>query len=74
MKYRLFNWMYAHLTGHFWLPCPICKKGFGGHEEHGNVYYGGGSGESTCSDCIDKAEKLSLKDWEKEKQKRGIIT
>lgn len=29
---RLYNLAYAALFGYFWLPCPICKEKFGGHE------------------------------------------
>lgn len=29
---RIFNKIYAWLFGYFWLPCPVCKKMFGGHE------------------------------------------
>ena len=29
---RLINRICAALFGYFWLPCPVCKKGFGGHE------------------------------------------
>ena len=32
MKYRWLNKIYASLTGYFWLPCPLCKQEFGGHE------------------------------------------
>lgn len=27
----LHRW-YAHRFGHFWLPCPLCLRPFGGHE------------------------------------------
>ena len=29
---RLFHKMYARLFGYFWIPCPVCKRYFGGHE------------------------------------------
>jgi len=29
---RLLNRTYAWLRGYFWIPCPICKQGFGEHE------------------------------------------
>lgn len=32
---RLLHKLYANLFGYFWLPCPVCRKEFGGHEiEH----------------------------------------
>ncbi len=32
MKLRRFNRLYARLNGYAWLPCPVCKREFGGHE------------------------------------------
>jgi hypothetical protein len=32
MRFRALNSLYAALFGYFWLPCPICGQGFGGHE------------------------------------------
>lgn len=29
---RMINELYAKLNGYFWLPCPVCKNNFGGHE------------------------------------------
>jgi hypothetical protein len=29
------NQAYAWLFGYFWLPCPLCGRYFGGHQEHG---------------------------------------
>lgn len=29
---RWLNRLVARLTGFFWLPCPLCKRPFGGHE------------------------------------------
>lgn len=29
---RWFNRWYARAFGYFWIPCPICKRDFGGHE------------------------------------------
>lgn len=29
---RWFNYLYAHLFGYFWLPCPRCGRMFGGYE------------------------------------------
>lgn len=29
---RTMNRLYAWLFGYFWLPCPICRRMFGGHE------------------------------------------
>ena len=32
MKFRTLNKMFAAVAGYFWLECPCCGKGFGGHE------------------------------------------
>ena len=29
---RIWNKMLAKILGYFWLPCPVCKEMFGGHE------------------------------------------
>lgn len=29
---RLAHRLYAKAHGYFWLPCPVCKEPFGGHE------------------------------------------
>jgi hypothetical protein len=29
---RILHRCYAWLRGRFWIPCPICKRGFGEHE------------------------------------------
>ena len=32
---RLWNFIYAIFTGHFWIACPRCGVRFGGHEIKG---------------------------------------
>ena len=29
---RFLHRIYARMFGYFWLPCPICRKPFGGHQ------------------------------------------
>lgn len=29
---RIIHKIYANAFGYFWLPCPVCKEHFGGHE------------------------------------------
>ena len=29
---RIFARIHASVGGYFWLPCPVCKRMFGGHE------------------------------------------
>ncbi len=57
-KYRWLSWLYAHLLGYFWLPCPICGKHFGGHERVANQNHlmtSWHGGLSVCPDCSDEA-------------------
>lgn len=32
VRWRWLNRLYARYYRYFWLPCPICGEGFGGHE------------------------------------------
>jgi hypothetical protein len=60
---RLYNWFYAHTHGYFWLPCPICKKGFGGHELHGSLMHTTYSGGTTCIRCKRKAIEMNIENY-----------
>ena len=60
-KPRWLQAVIAFLGGYFWLPCPICGENFGGHEDSGNLYTGGGSGWCVCINCSEEAEKRSDK-------------
>ena len=50
---------YAFFMGYFWLPCPICRQAFGGHE----IYAGPGlmdtpgSGKCVCRNCGPEAAR-----------------
>ena len=55
---RFYHKLYAFLGSYFWLPCPICKEYFGGHEVYGyllNSPYNG-RGWGICPKCTDEAE------------------
>lgn len=57
---RFFNWVWSVWGRFFWLPCPICKHNFGGHEPGGSLYTGnGGGGWMVCPKCTDKANALN---------------
>ncbi|MFA5382229.1 MAG: hypothetical protein WC356_03620 [Candidatus Micrarchaeia archaeon] len=64
---------YAETHGYFWLPCPICGKPFGGHEQSfGSLItelYPNGcyKGTSVCANCIEKANELNKPLLEKQK-------
>jgi hypothetical protein len=60
-KPRFIQQAYAYVFGYFWLPCPICRRMFGGHEiAEGEILmdsWNGGS--SVCVECGDEARKRS---------------
>ena len=59
---RWFHWLYAHIGGYFWLPCPVCGKMFGGHESHFGtpLITDEGRAMGTCSiGCSLEAERLN---------------
>lgn len=49
---RWLHRVYAFLFGYFWVPCPICGRMFGGHENGGTLWLTGTatsrSGRSLC--------------------------
>lgn len=56
---RFSNWVWSIWGRFFWLPCPLCKRNFGGHEPHGSLYLGKFNGVGVCPKCIDKANALN---------------
>ena len=55
---RLLNWVWTTWGGLFWLPCPLCKKNFGGHEwkeSIGDAF----RGEGVCPKCVGEAKKIN---------------
>jgi len=59
---RFVHWIYAHQTGHFWLPCPICKKNFGGHEaSETSLMETPSSGKLVCKNCTELARQMNEK-------------
>lgn len=62
MMPRFMHKIYAKLTGHFWLPCPICGRYFGGHETAKITLMGtSSSGRLVCRNCCAKAQQLNEK-------------
>lgn len=35
---RWFHNLRAFFGGYFWMPCPVCRRMYGGHEEHFGVW------------------------------------
>lgn len=48
---RWLHHLWADLFGYFWLPCPVCGKHFGGHEQHGFRRITASKGEAICKSC-----------------------
>ena len=63
MKRRWLNKVYAHLMGHFWLPCPICGQMFGGHEWGGSLKITERKGEGVCLDCKEEADRRNMENY-----------
>lgn len=59
---RIFHRFYAWFRGYFWLPCPICKEPYGGHEwQSGDVLEKeNGIGTGVCPKCGDEARRHNL--------------
>jgi len=74
MKNRFFNKVYAWLMGYYWIPCPICGKSFGGHEEHGGLLTSEHEGISVCYDCKNKAEEINKRKFNIEIKELPILT
>lgn len=55
LRFRKWNKLKAFLLGYFWLPCPVCKKEFGGHEieggRGGHLQLDISTGKITCPEC-----------------------
>lgn len=58
---RWFNRSYASLFGYFWLPCPLCKKKFGGHEwfDDNHLMINYEESEGVCPKCGDRAREIN---------------
>ena len=55
----------AFFGGYFWLPCPICRRNFGGHEKGlGRLMTSGCGGSATCPDCAEEGERRTMEAYE----------
>ncbi len=71
MKFnRRWHQFRAFIGGYFWLPCPICREPFGGHEVQPNhtLMNTTCSGTSVCPNCGDAARLLNQLMWEGKKK------
>lgn len=56
---RLPRWchqLYAYVMGYFWIPCPICRRPFGGHEWAATLYTSQFTGRGVCQSCVGAAQ------------------
>lgn len=67
IKPRFLSRIWAFMGGYFWLPCPICRENFGGHEwgtVNGYpiaVQDSDGHGKGVCQNCVIKALEINQK-------------
>jgi len=54
---RFLQHVYALTHGYFWLPCPICGRKFGGHEEGTSLMINYAEGICTCPECVEEATR-----------------
>jgi hypothetical protein len=57
---RALNQMYAYSQGYFWISCPICGKGFGGHEWSETLMESENRGIAVCPLCVDIAHQSNV--------------
>lgn len=63
---RWTHWLRATVCGYFWMPCPLCGHGFGGHEYGATLMTSPHTGVTTCSDpaCLKEASHRNKLLWE----------
>ena len=56
-KPRFVHRVYAWVRGRFWIPCPICKKGFAEHEwlDGNDLWVTERDSVAVCPRCADRA-------------------
>jgi|HubBroStandDraft_5_1064220.scaffolds.fasta_scaffold04165_7 hypothetical protein len=59
-NWRWVNWLYALVAGYFWMPCRMCGRMYGGHEECGTLMLSYSSGICVCQNCAAKAQEKNL--------------
>jgi len=60
-KPRFMHWMITAWGGFYWLPCTLCNKNRGGHEQSGFLSTSYGGGVSVCRNCAAKANGINKK-------------
>lgn len=60
-KERMRERDHASLMGYYWLPCFLCGRWRGGHEDRGcySVMLAKGHGHCVCKDCRDDAQRIN---------------
>jgi len=62
-RWRWINKVYARLFSYFWLPCPVCKEYFGGHEYGGSIREGQGYNSGRCICYKEACKEKARKSW-----------
>jgi len=58
---RLLHRIWAFLRGYSWIPCPICKRPFGGHEwqDGAELWITERDSVAVCPNCVEEARKAN---------------
>lgn len=63
---RFIHYIYAHAMAYYWLPCPICWRMYGGHENDGGTLWDSRySGRGVCPNCTDEANRRNAEFFDK---------
>ena len=57
LPHRIYSW----IRGRFWIPCPICKRGFGEHEwmDGHELWLTERDSVAVCPNCGDRAADMN---------------
>jgi len=60
-KFRFLNRLYALFNGYYWLPCKLCGKPHGGHEDNSILMTSWYGGVRVCPACTERTDELNNK-------------
>lgn len=58
---RFLHRAWAFLRGYSWIPCPICKRRFGGQERQdgAELWITGRDSVAVCPNCVEEAQRAN---------------